>query len=358
MDWHAIHWPQVHRIVRRLQARIVQAVQAGRWGKVHALQHLLTHSFSGKALAVRRVTENPGKRTPGVDGDLWETPAKKAAAISRLRRRGYQARPLRRVWIPKPSSTKLRPLSIPTMQDRAMQALYLLALAPIAETTADRHSYGFRPERCTADALEQCRIVLSRHIAAPWIFEGDIQACFDEISHEWLLANIPMDKSILWQWLKAGFMMKHAWYPTETGTPQGGTISPVLCNLTLDGLEKRLKERFGRTKTGKSDQVNLVRWADDFVITGRTQALLEQEVKPLLEHFLRDRGLTFPQRKPASRTLTRASTSSGKRSESTVARIWPNPPRKTSRPFWRTSEALSNPTSRPRLDTYLYSSIR
>jgi RNA-directed DNA polymerase len=293
MDWHAIHWPQVHRIVRRLQARIVKAVQAGRWGKVHALQHLLTHSFSGKALAVRRVTENPGKRTPGVDGDLWETPAKKAAAISRLRRRGYQARPLRRVWIPKPSSTKLRPLSIPTMQDRAMQALYLLALAPIAETTADRHSYGFRPERCTADALEQCRIVLSRHIAAPWILEGDIQACFDAISHEWLLANIPMDKSILRQWLKAGFMMKHAWYPTETGTPQGGTISPVLCNLTLDGLEKRLKERFGRTKTGKSDQVNLVRWADDFVITGRTQALLEQEVKPLLEHFLRERGLTL-----------------------------------------------------------------
>jgi RNA-directed DNA polymerase len=158
----------------------VKAVQEGRWGKVQALQHLLTHSFSGKALAVKRVTENSGKRTPGVDGDIWDSPAKKTAAIDHLHRRGYKPLPLRRVWIPKSHSSKLRPLSIPSMRDRAMQALYLLALDPIAETTADRHSYGFRSERCTADALEQCRIVLCRKISAPWILEGDIQSCFDD----------------------------------------------------------------------------------------------------------------------------------------------------------------------------------
>ena len=132
-----------------------------------------------------------------------------------------------------------------------MQALYLLALDPIAETTADRHSYGFRSERCTADALEQCRIVLCRKISAPWILEGDIQSCFDQISHDWLLANIPMDRRMLRQWLQAGFIEKHVWYPTDAGTPQGGTISPVLMNLTLDGLQTCLQTRFRRTKTSQ-----------------------------------------------------------------------------------------------------------
>jgi RNA-directed DNA polymerase len=140
VDWHALNWRAVPRIGRRLQARIVKAVQAGRWGKGQALQHLVTHSLSGKALAVKRVTENPGKRTPGVDGDLWDSPAKKTEAVGRLHQRGYQPLPLRRVRIPKPHSSTLRPLSIPSMQDRAMQALDLLALDPIAETTADRHS--------------------------------------------------------------------------------------------------------------------------------------------------------------------------------------------------------------------------
>src|SRR3989475_8040772 len=116
--WHTINWYAVHRTVRRLQARIVKAVQAGRWGKVKALQHLLTHSFSGKALAVRRVTENQGKTTPGVDKDIWDTPEKKAQAVHTLKQRGYHPQPLRRVYIPK-SNNKLRPLSIPSMKDRA-----------------------------------------------------------------------------------------------------------------------------------------------------------------------------------------------------------------------------------------------
>jgi len=137
--WHTINWKTAFRIVCRLQARIVKAIRAGRWGKVKALQYLLTHSLSGKALAVRRVTENQGKATPGVDREIWDTPAKKAAALQMLQPRGYQPQPLRRLYIPK-SNGKMRPLGIPTMRDRAMQALYLLALDPIAETTADPNS--------------------------------------------------------------------------------------------------------------------------------------------------------------------------------------------------------------------------
>jgi RNA-directed DNA polymerase len=182
VEWHAIDWPKAHRHVRRLQARIVKAVQAGRWGKVKALQHLLTHSFSAKALAVKRVTENPGKRTPGVDGILWDSPEKKAAAIGQLRQHGYRPQPLRRLWIPKPHGQGDRPLGIPCKGDLAMQALYLQALEPIAETTGDPNSYGFRKERSTADAIEQCFIVLGKRKSPKWILEGDIQACFDPAS--------------------------------------------------------------------------------------------------------------------------------------------------------------------------------
>ncbi len=178
LAWHQINWQQAERNVRWLQARIAQATQAGKWGKVKALQHLLTHSLSGKALAVRRVTENTGKRTPGVDGQTWKTPEQKAEAIQTLRQRGYRPRPSRRVYIPK-SGGKQRPLGILTMHDRAMQALYLLALDPVAETMADPNSYGFRPERSTADAIERYFNVLSQQANAHWILEGDIRGCFD-----------------------------------------------------------------------------------------------------------------------------------------------------------------------------------
>ena len=196
--WHAINWQQAHSLVRRLQARLVKATQAGRWGKVHALQRLLTHSLSGKALAVKRVTENPGKRTPGIDGVLWDTPAKKATAIHTLRQHGYRPCPGRRVYIAKPNGKK-RPLGIATMKDRAMQALYLLALEPITETQADPNSYGFRPGRSPADAIGHLHQALSLPTGAQWILEGDIRSCFDQILHDWLLTHIPMEKPILRQ---------------------------------------------------------------------------------------------------------------------------------------------------------------
>jgi RNA-directed DNA polymerase len=291
--WHTFNWYAVHRTVRRLQARIVKAVQAGRWGKVRALQHLLTHSFSGKALAVRRVTENDGRKTPGVDGILWDTPVKKTRALEELRQRGYRAQPLRRIYIPKTSGTnRWRPWSIPTMHDRAMQALYLLALDPIAETLGDPNSYGCRRERSPADAMEQCFNVLARQHAPQWILEGDIRACFDEFSHAWLGAHIPMERAVLQKWLKAGFMDKHVLSPTEAGVPQGGICSPVIANLALDGLETVVKAYASLpTQRAQRAKVNLVRFADDFIITGSSYELLEQEIKPWVEQFLRERGL-------------------------------------------------------------------
>jgi RNA-directed DNA polymerase len=296
-DWHSIDWKAVYRTVRRLQARIVKAARAGRWGKVKALVYLLTHSFSGRALAILRVVNNSGARTPGVDGVLWNTPEAKTAAFSTLRRHGYRPQPLHRVYIPK-SNGKKRPLGIPTMADRAMQALYLLGLDPIEETLADHNSYGFRLQRCCADALTQCHNVLRGADGARWILEGDIKSCYDRISHDWLLANVPMDKAILRKWLKAGFLEKNVFFATTEGTPQGGIISPALANRTLDGLEDLLTQRYARTKRQrKLNRVHLVRYADDFIITGTSEVLLKHGVQPLVEHFLSERGLELSHEK-------------------------------------------------------------
>ncbi|SAK90804.1 RNA-directed DNA polymerase [Caballeronia arationis] len=293
VTWTGINWAEVQRQVSRLQIRIVKAIQSGRHNKAKALQWLLTHSFSGKALAVRRVTENNGKNTAGVDNVTWKTPAAKTNAIASLKRRGYSPLPLRRVFIPKKNG-KTRPLGIPAMKCRAMQALYLLALEPIAETTSDPNSYGFRPERSTADAGGQCFISLAKKASAEWVLEADIKGCFDTISHDWMLANIPTDKAILKKWLKAGYVYQNELFPTDAGTPQGGIISPVAANMTLDGLEAMLAEKFPRPKrTEKGLKINMVRYADDFIITGCSRELLELEVKPAVVEFLAERGLVL-----------------------------------------------------------------
>ena len=295
--WHDINWAECHKRVKSLQARIVKATAKGRWRMVRKLQQLLTRSFSAKAIAVKRVTENKGKRTTGVDGITWNTPESKAKAIDSLKRRGYKSSPLRRVEIPKKDGKK-RKLGIPTMKDRAMQALYLLALEPVSETTADPNSYGFRPERSTADARGQCFTALAKKDRPQWILEADIKGCFDNISHEWLLENILLDQKILKEWLKAGFIYSGKFTDTETGTPQGGIISPTLANLALDGLEKVINQNFKTQKyqengvmTYKNPKVNFIRYADDFIITGNSKELLEDEVKPLVESFLKERGL-------------------------------------------------------------------
>ena len=303
-QWKNIDWHKAEREVNRLQIRIVKATQQKDYNAVKRLQYLLTHSFYAKALAVKRVVTNDGRRTPGVDGVLWNTPAKKMAAALSLTDKRYRARPLRRVYIEKKDKKKKRPLGIPTMYDRAMQALYALALEPVAETTADGKSFGFRKGRCAQDACEYLFNALSRkHISPKWVLEGDIKGCFDHISHDWLLANIPMDKNILKQFLKAGFIYQRELFPTEEGTPQGGIISPILANMTLDGIEKKLVERFHTNALGKVDsrfknahKVNFVRYADDFVVTAATPELA-LEAKELIREFLAERGLELSDEK-------------------------------------------------------------
>ena len=287
LKWNSINWKKVKQKVRELQVRIAKAVREGKLRRARSLQWLLTHSFYGKLWAIRRVVTNKGKTTPGVDGVVWNTPKKKMQAVILLSRRGYRPFPLRRVYIRKKNG-KLRPLSIPTMRDRAMQALYALALVPVAETIGDPNSYGFRDGRCCADAIKQCYNCLAKRHSARWILEADIQACFDRIDQEWMLNNILIDKKILRCWLDAGYVDKGKLYPTKAGTPQGSIISPMLANMTLDGLESVIK-----TAAPKGAKVHMIRYADDFIVTAESKQILQRKVKPAIDRFLSQRGLNL-----------------------------------------------------------------
>lgn len=300
-NWHDLDWARIQQSVRKMQLKIAQATGEGDWRRVKRLQRLLTHSFYGRCLAVRRVTENRGRKTPGVDGETWGTPQAKLQAVGRLsKKRGYRPKPLRRVWIPKPGKPEKRPLGIPTMLDRAMQALYLQALEPVIESTSDPKSYGFRPDRSTADAMVELFHLLSPQTAPVWILEGDIKGFFDNINHEWLCRNVPMDRTVLRKWLKAGVIDRRQLMATEAGTPQGGIISPCLANATLNGLEAQLKchlvQQMGKTKAQQA-KVYVVRYADDFVVTAASKELLEDEVKPWVEQFLSVRGVALSREK-------------------------------------------------------------
>lgn len=310
LDWNRINWQQVQDTVTRLQARIVKAQQEGKYGKVKSLTRIMTHSFAAKALAVRKVTSNKGSHTPGVDGIVWDNNERKAQAILELQQDGYRAKPLRRKYIPKAGSNKMRPLGIPTMKDRAMQAVYASALEPIEETTGDLNSYGFRPYRSCQDAIDHIGTILRKTDRPQWVLEGDIKGCFDNISHDWMLKHIPMETPILKKWLKCGYFENDKKFFSEAGTPQGGIISPILANMVLDGLQNLLyskyKNRYHSSKDGKfhwttpsppNRQVNFIRYADDFIVTCNSKQVLEEEVKPMIKSFLQERGLELSEEK-------------------------------------------------------------
>ena len=254
-------------------------------------------------LAVRKVTTNKGKNTAGIDKIVWQSPSDKMRAALSLSDKNYKAKPLRRVYIEKKGKKSKRPLSIPAMYDRAMQALYAMALQPVAETTADPNSYGFRKYRSCQDACEHIFIALSRKYSPQWVLEGDIKGCFDNISHEWLIENIPMDKSVLKQFLKCGYVYDGELYPSEDGTPQGGVISPILANMALDGIQNMLAENFDTSRKGnissrehKKHKVNFIRYADDFIVTAINEETATQ-AKRCIKEYLAQRGLQLSEEK-------------------------------------------------------------
>ena len=262
---------------------------------VKRLCYILTHSFSARALAVKRVTENKGKKTAGIDGKVWTTPGQKIRAVEMLTIwNGYQPKALKRIHIPKKDKNKKRPLSIPTMEDRTRQALHMFALQPIAETLGDLNSYGFRRKRRCADAIEQTFQILRHKTSAQWVLEADIKGFFDNIDFKWILENIPMNKKVLKVWLDCGFVEGGKWLPTTDGVPQGGIISPVIGNMVLDGLEALICiSPYYKRK----HNIHFVRYADDFVVTSNSRALLENVVVPKINAFLKPRGAQLSEQK-------------------------------------------------------------
>jgi RNA-directed DNA polymerase len=311
-SWSDVIWQKVEENVRKLQCRIAKAVKENKPRKViKGLMRLLNKSLSARLLAVKKVVSNKGKKTAGVDGILLDTPTKKMQAVTwlKINANNYAAKPLKRVFIPKKlkntkrqkislkdllkgidSSSQWRPLGIPTQQDRCLQALHKLSLEPVAETSADRNSYAYRLIRSTKDAIQQVFAITGYKYSAVWILEGDIKGCFDNISHRWVLENIPLNKNILKQWLKYGYTYENHWFDSQSGTPQGGIISPVIANMVLDGLEKTINAL-------KLPKCHLVRYADDFIITCQNKEGLINRVIPVIEEFFKERGLSLSKEK-------------------------------------------------------------
>ena len=288
LRWEDIPFSAAEEHVKKLQRHIAKHQYNLQLDKVRTCQHKLIHSFYAKALAVKNVTSNKGKNTAGIDGIIWDTPEKKYAAIFDLNRRGYAPLPLKRIFIPKCDGSK-RPLGIPTMKDRAMQTLYKFALEPIAEVTGDIHSFGFRADCSAKDAILLCESVLSGNTAYEWILKCDIKSCYDNINHDWILNHIPLDKSLLQKFIQCGYIEKSVYHPTIRGIPQGGCLSNMICNMTLDGLENKL--------LSKCDSIQFIRYADDIIIISDNKELLSDTVMKTVSLFLAERGLQLSERK-------------------------------------------------------------
>jgi len=299
--WADINWHAVEGNVRRLQERIYRATMNKAWRKVKNLQQLLVRATSNKLLAIRRITqENQGKHTAGIDGVVYDTPEARWKLFQEgLSLRGYKPRPVRRVYIPKDNG-KQRPLGIPTGKDRVIQAIVKAALEPEWEARFEANSYGLRPGRCTMDAITAIHITMNRKDSSQWVLDADRSGCFDNIDHGPLLAKLPVFTTTLRRWLKAGVVEVGFFSPTNTDTPQGGVISPLLANVALDGMERLFEAEGpdGRPKApshrkGTNKGVSVIRYADDFVITAPTREVLETYARPRMGKFLKQRGLAL-----------------------------------------------------------------
>lgn len=303
IQWETINWIKAEKFVNRIQIRITKAVLVGKYNLVKRLQYLLTNSFYAKALSVKKVTSNKGKNTPGIDGVLWKLPFEKMQAVSKLSNRNYKTKPLKRIYIEKYGKIEKRQLSIPAMHDRAIQSLHLFGLDPIAETTGERVSFGFRKYRSTHDAMSHIFNIMAKKNSGSWVLEGDIKGCFDNIQHQWLMDNIPMNKVILNKFLKAGYVFNKELFPTDSGVPQGGSVSPTIANTTLDGIERCIAEKYWMNNKGKIDKkhknhkkINFIRYADDFIVTATDKETLV-DIQRIIEDFLLKRGLQLSQEK-------------------------------------------------------------
>ena len=299
--WHEINWREAEAKIKDLQEKIVIATVKEDFKEVYRLQWVILKSFEAKAVAVRKVISNKGSRSPGVDQVIWEGSKDYWKAINDLTRiienpKAYRASPVRRVYIPKPNSKELRPLGIPTLIDRAVQAIYHFGVDPVVEVNSDPNSFGFRKNRSTHDAITAIRSLLDKKTHPRWILEADITKCFDRISHDYLMKHTPIvHKMVLEQWLKSGIMEEMNYMDVSEGTPQGGIISPLLCNIALNGLEELIKKS-NPSKKGISPGVHVIRYADDMIITGKTQEIVLRN-KKILKEFLKERGLELNENK-------------------------------------------------------------
>ena len=303
-EWNALPWRELEGRVFKLQKRIYRASQRGEVKTVHRLQKLLTSSWSARCLAVRRVTQdNQGKKTAGIDGVKSLNPRERLTLVKDL---NLKRKPtaVRRVWIPKPGKIEKRPLGIPVMHDRAAQTLVRMTLEPEWEAKFEANSYGFRPGRCTQDAIAAIYQAIGKK--PKWVLDADIAQCFDRINHQRLLAKLqtyPAMRKLIKSWLKAGGFDNGEPFTTDAGTPQGGAISPLLANIALHGMEQQI-ENYALTLKGKKrnnkQALKVIRYADDLVILHESLEVVQQ-CQQILQDWLGKMGLEL---KPSKTRIT------------------------------------------------------